>query len=142
MKYTYICDCYNKGICNACLYYKSISEIISTTDLNVIDPATFIREKINSNFEITIEECEILERIKNTNMNDYSEYKTYLLKPSHYIQCDNRLIIKCPNCYDNINIIVTSINTNYICCTEFLNNKIHDARCMNFKYKIESYKTV
>ena len=112
-----MCNCYNKGTCKACLNYKTIVDIINITDLNVTDPATFIRTKINSKFEITTEECDILERVKYTN--DYTEYKEYLLKPTHYIQCDNRSIvhIKCPKCENNINITITTAP--YICCTEF-----------------------
>ena len=108
----------------ACLHYKSITNIINKTDLNVIDPATFIREKTNTNFEITKEECDILERMKQTN--DHTEYKQYLLKPSHYNNCDTRSVIKCPNCDEHINII-----NPYICCSNFLYNNMHDIRCMN-----------
>jgi hypothetical protein len=130
MKYKYICDCYNKGICNACLYYKSISEIINTTDLNVIDPATFIREITNTNFEITQEECDILERIKQSNTNDYSEYKKYLLNSSHFIKYDTRTYIKCPNCDEKMSITIRPIIMNDYCCTDYFYNKIHDKRCM------------
>ncbi len=89
--------------CNKCCHYKEISKIINNTEFNnIVDPATFIREKINTTFEITKEECDILERIKTTN--DYNEYKNYLLKTTHHFK--------------------------YICCTEFFYNKKHDIRCM------------
>jgi hypothetical protein len=120
--------------CKSCLHYKSISEIINKTELNVIDPATFIREKINCNFEITKEECDILERMKQTN--DYTEYKQYLLNPSHYNKNNTHSVIKCPSCYEPISIIISTIKdqtSDYICCSNLLNNNIHDVRCMNYK---------
>lgn len=129
------CECFNKGTCIACDHYKTITRIINTTELNVIDPATFIREITNTNFEITQEECDILERIKQTNTNDYSEYKKYLLNPCHYIECDNRTYIKCPNCYEKISITITPIIMNDYCCTDYFYKKTHDKRCMYNKIK-------
>ena len=114
----------NKSTCKACAHYKEISKIINNTvfTMNIVDPATFIRKKINSTFKITKEECEILERIKLTH--DYSEYKNYLLRSSHYITCDKDSI-------NNITIIIK--HTPYICCTEFFYTESHDTRCM-YKY--------
>uniref|UniRef100_A0A6C0JJP6 Uncharacterized protein n=1 Tax=viral metagenome TaxID=1070528 RepID=A0A6C0JJP6_9ZZZZ len=125
-----LCNCYNTGNCNACKYYKNISDIIITTDLNVIDPATYIRQKTNTSFEITKEECEILERIKESKPNDYSEYKEYLLNSSHFIKYDTRTYIKCPNCDEKMCITITPTNTNDNCCTDYFYKKKHDIRCM------------
>jgi hypothetical protein len=126
-----LCICYNKGHCDACKYYKNITQIIHRADLNVIDPATYIREITNTTFEITKEECDILERIKQTNTTDYSEYKQYLLNSSHFIKYDTRTYIKCPNCDVKMSITITPVNdTIPICCTDYFYKKIHDERCM------------
>jgi hypothetical protein len=127
-----LCNCYNEGICKACKYYKNITNIINKADLNVIDPATYIREITNTSFEITNEECEILEKIKNSNINDYSHYKQYLMNPKHYIKYDTRTYIKCPNCEKKMCITIVPITDNVICCSHFINNNTHDTQCMNY----------
>jgi hypothetical protein len=127
-----LCNCYNEGICKACKYYKNITNIINKADFNVIDPATFIREITNTSFEITNEECEILERLKQSNINDYSEYKQYLMNPKHYIKNDTRTYIKCPNCDKKMCITIVPIITNDICCSHFITNNTHDTQCMNY----------
>lgn len=127
------CNCYNKGTCNACLYYKSVIDIIHSIDfINIVDPATFVRNKTNSVFDITEEECNILERMKHT-QND-AEYKEYLLKPKHYIKIDTKSVISCPHCNNKIEISITPVKPNKLdhCCSQLAIEKVHDERCMYY----------
>jgi hypothetical protein len=125
------CECCNEGKCKACLHYKSVVKIINTIDLlNIVDPATFVRTQTNSTFEITPEECTILERMK-TSKND-TEYKEYMLNPQLYIKRDTKSVvhINCPNCNIKIDISLTPINKQDQCCSQNIIEKNHDERCM------------
>jgi len=113
---------------NSCKYYKNISNIIQCANLLTIkDPATYIRNHTKSSFKITEEECEILERMKTSQ--DMTEYKEYLLKPSHYI---HSFVITCPNCDNQIKCSLSPCE-DFICCSKMIDNNIHDHRCMYYK---------
>ena len=90
------------------------SIIKSANLLNIEDPASYIRFHMKRSFIITEEECNILERMKRSQ--DMTEYKEYLL---------NLLSVICPNCGECI-----TFPQKYICCSQLLQNNIHDERCM------------
>jgi hypothetical protein len=132
--------------CAACQHYKNVSIIIQSANLlNIEDPATYIRTHTKSSFKITEEECDILERMKTSQ--DMTEYKEYLLKPSHYIIPCSIIHITCPNCDNKIKCslsVAPPINdfipssdlirsSDFICCSKLIHNNIHDHRCMYYK---------
>ncbi len=136
--------------CKACLYYKNVSVIIQSSNLlNIEDPATYIRNHTKSKFNITEEECEILKRMKISQ--DMTEYKEYLLKPSHYLNTCDYIHIICPNCDHTIHCSLSVVppsavpnahavpsahavpNKESICCSNLIHNKIHDPLCMYYK---------
>ena len=96
------CNCYNKGTCNACLYYKSVIDIIHSIDfINIVDPATFVRNKTNSVFDklydifpcLVINEWnDITEELLNSNLTSLK------LKINDFFE-------KYPDCYFNINVL-------------------------------------
>jgi hypothetical protein len=107
--------------------YKNISNIIQSANLLTIeDPATYIRNHTKTSFKITEEECEILERMKNSQ--DMTEYKEYLLK--HYTP-SSLIHITCPNCDNKIKCSVSTCE-DFICCSKMIDNNIHDHRCMYY----------
>lgn len=126
------CECYNEGKCAACLRYKDIVKTIHATDfLNIVDPATFIRKQTQTTFDITPEECSILERMKITQTD--AEYKEYMSNPTHYIKTSTKSVahINCPNCNIKIDISVTPvIKQPDQCCSQVIYEKVHDERCM------------
>ena len=129
------CSCHNEGTCGACSYYKSVVDIIDAIDfLTIEDPATFVRTKTNSVFNITEEECIILERMKHT-QND-TEYKEYLLNPKHYIQIDTKSVVhfSCPHCNNKIDISISPVKPDKLdhCCSQLAIEKVHDERCMYY----------
>jgi hypothetical protein len=127
------CDCCNGGTCSACLYYKSILKIINSINfLTIVDPATHVRKQTNTTFDITPEECSILERMK-TSQND-TEYKEYISNPTHYIKINNKTVahINCPHCNNKLNISITPVNKANDCCGQLTINKVHDDRCMYY----------
>jgi hypothetical protein len=129
------CECNNVGTCGACLYYKSSIEIINSIDfLTISDPATFVRNQTNSVFDITEEECIILERMKHT-QND-TEYKEYISKSKHYIKIDSKSVIQicCPTCNNKIDISITPVKSDKLdlCCSRLTIEKVHDERCMYY----------
>ena len=136
------CVCNN---CAACQHYKNVSIIIKSANLlNIEDPATYIRTHIKSSFKITEEECDILERMKTSQ--DMTEYKEYLLKPSHYMIPCSIIHITCPNCEESIkcSLSVAPLSSglirssglipsnDFICCSKLIHNNIHDHRCMYY----------
>lgn len=147
------CSC-NNSSCP----YKNIPSIIQSANLlNVEDPATYIRNRTKSKFKITEEECAILERMKNSQ--DMTEYKEYLLRPSHYLNTCDYIYIICPNCDHKIHCSLSVVppcadavpsahalpsadairssdlipSAESICCSNYMNNKIHDHQCMYYK---------
>jgi len=141
------CSC-NNSSCEACSY-KNVSVIIQSANLlNIEDPATYIRNHTKSTFKITEEECAILERMKISQ--DMTEYKEYLLKPSHYLNTCNYIYIICPNCDHKIHCSLSVVppsahsadampsadaipSKESLCCSNYMNNKIHDPLCMYYK---------
>ena len=132
------CSC-NNSSCP----YKNIPSIIQSANLlNIEDPATYIRNQTKSKFKITEEECAILERMKNSQ--DMTEYKEYL---SHYFNTCDYIYIICPNCDHKIHCSLSVVPpcahalpgknlipcSDSICCSNYMNNKIHDHQCMYYK---------
>jgi hypothetical protein len=94
------------------------SIIQSANLLTIEDPASYIRHHTKCSFIITEEECNILERMKRSQ--DMTEYKEYISKMFQYISS-----VICPNCDECI-----TVPQKYICCSQLLQNNIHDERCM------------